>query len=152
MGYIYISFYYSKVSNCLSLTKTKPYNIKNITISMAKKLRILAASDIHGESRLAKKLADKAEKEKVDLVILCGDITGWVETKDIIKPFKDKKKKVLIIPGNHDSFATVDFLAELYGVRNIHGYAVKYDNIGYEKVIKLKIISETETKWKGCLG
>ena len=91
---------------------------------MAGKFRILAASDIHGESKLAKKLAEKAEKEKVDLVVLCGDITGFVETKNIIKPFKDKNKRVLIIPGNWDSFATADFLANVYGVRNIHGYSV----------------------------
>lgn len=97
---------------------------------MAKKLKILAASDLHGESKLARKLADKAEKENVDLVVLCGDITGWVETKNIIKPFKDKNKRVLLIPGNHDSFATADFLAEIYGVKNIHGYSVKYQNIG----------------------
>jgi len=94
------------------------------------KLRILAASDIHGDSRLAKKLAEKAEKESIDLVVLCGDITGWIETKNIIKPFKDKNKRVLIIPGNHDSFATVDFLANLYGIKNIHGYSAIYKNIG----------------------
>ena len=97
---------------------------------LKRKFRILAAGDIHGDSNLTKKLALKAEKENVDLVILAGDITGWVETKDLIKPFKDKKKKVLIIPGNWDSFATVDFLANVYGVKNIHGYSVTYENIG----------------------
>ncbi|MBI2451739.1 metallophosphoesterase family protein [Candidatus Pacearchaeota archaeon] len=98
---------------------------------MAKKLRILAAADIHGDARLVKKLAEKSEKEKVDLVVLCGDITGWMETKNIIGPFKEKKKKVLIIPGNHDSFATADFLASIYDVKNIHGYSVTYDNVGF---------------------
>ncbi len=98
---------------------------------MAKKLRILAASDIHGDAATVKKLADKAEREKADLIVLCGDITGFVETRDIIAPFKRKNKKVLIIPGNHDSFATADFLAELYGIRNIHGYSVKYENVGF---------------------
>ena len=98
---------------------------------MAKKFKILAASDIHGESALVKKLAIRAEKEKVDLVVLCGDLTGWTETSGILKPFKDKNKKVLIIPGNHDSFATTDFLAELYGVKNIHGYSVKYEDVGF---------------------
>ena len=97
---------------------------------MAKKLRILAASDLHGDSKQAKKLAIKAEKENVDLVVLCGDITGWTETKDIIKPFKDKKKQVLIIPGNWDSFATTDFLATMYNIRNIHGYSVRYNEVG----------------------
>ncbi len=98
---------------------------------MEKKLKILAASDLHGDSKLVKKLAEKAERENVDLVVLCGDITGWAETKNIIRPFKEKNKRVLIIPGNWDSFATTDFLANIYGVRNIHGYAVQYENIGF---------------------
>jgi len=97
---------------------------------MEKKLKILAVSDIHGDSKLVKKLALRAEKENVDLVVLCGDITGWTETEGLIKPFKDKGKKVLIIPGNWDSFATTDFLATMYGVRNIHGYSVRYNDVG----------------------
>ena len=84
---------------------------------MIKKLKILAASDIEGDSKAIKRLADTAEKEKVDLVILCGDLTSPFETKNLIKPFKDKKKNVLIIPGNHDSFADVDALAEQYQIR-----------------------------------
>jgi len=98
---------------------------------MKKKLKILAAGDIHGDSRLASQLARRAEKEKVDLVILTGDLTmGDQPTKGIISPFTKRHKKVLIIPGNHDSFATTDFLAELYGVKNIHGYSVKYEDVG----------------------
>src|SRR3990167_3788349 len=96
-----------------------------------KKLKILAASDLHGDSRLTKKLAERAEKEKVDLVVLCGDLTGFGESKDLIKPFKDKGQKVLILPGNWDSFATTDFLAQLYGVRNIHGYSAIYEGVGF---------------------
>ena len=98
---------------------------------MAKKLKILAASDIEGDSRSIKKLANKAEKEHVDLVILCGDITSHIETRNLIKPFKDKHKDVLIIPGNHDSFADLDAIAEQYQIRNIHGYSTTYNGIGF---------------------
>ena len=97
---------------------------------MTKKLRILAAGDIHGDSRLTRKLAEKAEKENVDLVLLAGDITSPIETKNLLKPFQAKHKKVLLIPGNWDSFATIDFLAEMYGMKNIHGYSVKYKDVG----------------------
>ena len=94
-------------------------------------MKILAAGDIHGDSLLAKRLAEKADKEKVDLVILCGDITeSFHKTDGLIGPFLKKNKKVLLIPGNHDGFATADFLAELYGIKNIHGYSVKYEDIG----------------------
>ena len=98
---------------------------------MKKKLRILASGDIHGDTGLAKKLAEKAEKEKVDLVILCGDITfAEQSTKNLIGPFVKKHKKVLLIPGNHESVATADFLAELYGATNLHGYSIKIGDVG----------------------
>lgn len=98
---------------------------------MGKSIRILAASDIHGDTRLTKRLAERAEKEEVDVVVLCGDITGIVETPNLIKPFKDKGQKVLLLPGNWDSFATTDFLAQFYGIKNIHGYSARYEHVGF---------------------
>jgi len=97
----------------------------------SKKLKILAASDIHGDSKLATALAKKAEKENVDLVVLCGDTLGFVETKNVIKPFKDKDKRVLIIPGNHESQEETNFIALLYNIKNLHGYSTKYENVGF---------------------
>jgi uncharacterized protein len=95
-------------------------------------MRILAAGDIHGDSLLTKRLADKALSENVDLVVLCGDLTNFeASTDNIIGPFKKIGKKVVLIPGNHESNATADFLAEFYKVRNIHGYSVKYNNMGF---------------------
>ncbi len=94
-------------------------------------MKILAFGDLHGDSRLAEKLADKADKEKVDLVIICGDITNMdTDTTNLIGPFKKKHKKVLLVPGNHESVATADFLAEFYGLKNIHGYSVRYGDVG----------------------
>ncbi len=101
-----------------------------ITKIMNKKLRILAASDLHGDSNQARKLADRAEKENVDLVVLCGDITSHIPTKNIIKPFIDKGKRVLLVPGNHDGLALADFLADFYNVKNIHGKYAKYYHVG----------------------
>jgi Icc-related predicted phosphoesterase len=98
---------------------------------MSKKYKILAAGDIHGDVTLVRKLVDKAEKENVDLVVLCGDLTmSEASTENIIGPFINKNKKVLLIPGNHESIATIDFLAELYGATNLHGYSFKLGDIG----------------------
>lgn len=94
-------------------------------------MKILAASDIHGDSKLTKKLAERAERERVDVVVLCGDILGMVDSKNLIKPFKDKGQKVLLLPGNWDSVGTADFLASFYGVRNIHGYSASYEDVGF---------------------
>ena len=95
-----------------------------------KKLRILAAGDFHADNKAAKNLAELAEKENVDIVILNGDIVEEDKTEGIIGPFLAKNKKVFILPGNHETIATTDFLAELYNITNLHGYAVKYHDIG----------------------
>lgn len=115
-----------------------------------KKLKILAAGDIHGDSSLANKLAEKAEKEHVDLVILCGDLTFFDKSaSNLIGPFVKKHKKVLLVPGNHESIATADFLAEVYGIKNIHGYSVKYKDVGIFGCsganIGLNMLDEKET-------
>lgn len=89
-------------------------------------MKILSAGDLHGDIGIVKKLAEKAEKENVDLVILAGDLTeGDEKTDNMIGPFLKKHKKVLIVPGNHESPATADFLAQFYGIKNLHGYSVK---------------------------
>jgi hypothetical protein len=94
-------------------------------------MKILASGDIHGDISLARKLAEKAEKENVDLVVLCGDLTyGERSTEGIIGPFVKKGKKVVLIPGNHETIATADFLAEQYGAINLHGYSIKAGDVG----------------------
>lgn len=95
-----------------------------------KRFKILAAGDFHGDSSVTKKLAEKAEKEDVDLVILTGDITSPIKTKNLLKPFIDKKKRVVFVPGNWDSTETMDLLSHLYGVKNIGEHYAKYDNVG----------------------
>jgi len=94
-------------------------------------MKILAAGDLHGDISIARKLAIRAEKEKVDLVVLAGDLTVDDEKlPGVISPFLEKKKRVLFVPGNHESLATADFIADFYGITNLHGYSVKYENVG----------------------
>ncbi|MFC1682234.1 metallophosphoesterase [Nanoarchaeota archaeon] len=98
-----------------------------------KKTKILAIGDVHGDTGLVKKLAEKAKEENVDLVILAGDLTmAEMSTKNLVGPFVKAKKEVLIIPGNHESIATVDFLAQMYypNTKNIHGYSFVKENLG----------------------
>ncbi len=96
------------------------------------KTKILAVGDIHGDTGLVKKLAEKAVKENIDLIILAGDITfSNRSTKDLIGPFIKAKKQVLVIPGNHEPISTIDFLEKMYSnTKNIHGYSFKKDDIG----------------------
>ena len=95
-------------------------------------MKILAVGDLHGDSNFAIRLAEKAVKENVDLVILCGDLT-YAETKldYIIGPFVNRKLKVAFVPGNHESAATAVFLAQKYGVSNLHGAYLNHMNVGF---------------------
>lgn len=94
-------------------------------------MKILAAGDIHGDVSQVKKLVAKAKKEKVDLVVLCGDITFFEQSiEGLIGPFVKNKQKVIFVPGNHESFATADFLTDVYHITNLHGYSFKINDIG----------------------
>jgi len=95
-----------------------------------KKIKILVASDVHGDKKITNRLAKKASSEEVDLIILAGDLTFMENsTDDLVGPFLDKP--VLLLHGNHESVSTVDFLSELYpGAVNLHGYSFIKDDVG----------------------
>lgn len=94
-------------------------------------MKILALSDIHGDRGFMKEMAEKGAQEKVDLVLLAGDILNFDEIKDgLIGPFKEKGLEVAVLPGNHEGMAEINFLVEKYGVKNLHGYVLKKGDVG----------------------
>lgn len=94
-------------------------------------MKILAIGDLHGDVSQARRLAEKASKEKVELVVFSGDLTlGETSTKGLLAPFVERKHKVVLVPGNHESLATADFLASVYGATNLHGYSVMLGDAG----------------------
>ena len=96
-----------------------------------KKLRLLVASDVHGDAKLMRRLAEKAEREKADIIVLCGDLTDFdMYGKGLIAPFLEKKKEVLFVSGNHD-IAASDILAEKYKIKNLQFYPIKIKNVGF---------------------
>jgi len=96
-------------------------------------MKILAIGDIHGDTSLAKKAAKQAEKEKVDLVLLTGDLTFFDQpAKEIIKPFEERGKEVLILPGNHETNKTINSFANTYSrTKNLHGTHFQKQGIGF---------------------
>ena len=97
-------------------------------------MKILAASDLHGDSNAAGTLAKKAKKENADLVILAGDLSIFGNgLEGILKPFSDLNKKVAIIPGNHDSEADIFMLKKRYPdiLYDLHNYAFKIGDVGF---------------------
>ncbi|MFH1327096.1 MAG: metallophosphoesterase [archaeon] len=99
-----------------------------------KKIKILAIGDIHGDTRLVEKLAEKAKKQDVDIVILAGDITFAEQSlKGLIGPFAKAKKDILIVPGNHEAISTTAFLSEAYAPysKHLHGYSFEKNKVGF---------------------
>jgi len=94
------------------------------------KFKILAAGDFHGDPSVAERLAKKADKEHVDLVILTGDLIGLSNTKNLIKPFTDRKQKVVFVPGNWETLEEAKELSKKYKIKNIEDHYLKYRNTG----------------------
>ncbi|MGC8533469.1 MAG: metallophosphoesterase family protein [Candidatus Parvarchaeum sp.] len=97
-------------------------------------MKILAASDIHGDLQAAEALARKAKKEKADLIILAGDLSIFGNgLEGLLKPFKDADKKVALIPGNHDSEADIFMLKKRYPdtIYDLHNYSFKIGDVGF---------------------
>lgn len=94
-------------------------------------MKILALSDVHGDQLFIREMAEKGAREKVDLVILAGDLVGDDgNVNGLIGPFKEKGLEVAVIPGNHEGLAEVGFLTEKYGIKNLHGYVIKVGDVG----------------------
>ncbi|MFH1637908.1 MAG: metallophosphoesterase [Candidatus Woesearchaeota archaeon] len=91
-------------------------------------MKILAFGDLHGDRIRARELAKKADDENVDLVVICGDI--FENNDDISNIIGLFKKKVLLVPGNHEDIATVEVLSEMYNAKNLHGYSYKIGDLG----------------------
>ncbi|MFP4567734.1 MAG: metallophosphoesterase [Candidatus Woesearchaeota archaeon] len=94
-------------------------------------LRILGAGDIHGNVFLARDLAERAVRENVDLVVLCGDLIEDSASDNVLKPFRDKDLKMLLVHGNHESLASANFLAYINKAKLMHGYGARYGDIGF---------------------
>lgn len=117
------------------IKKAKKINKETISEKEGKpKTKILAVGDIHGDTSLIKKLAEKAEKESVDIIILAGDLTfAELSIKDLIGPFAKLKKQVIIVPGNHEAVSTTAFLSEAYAPysKHLHGYSLIKNDVGF---------------------
>ncbi len=95
-------------------------------------MKILAVSDIHADKRNAERLAELAKREKVDLVVLAGDLSIFGEgIKGLIKPFKENDLKVAFVPGNHDPPEMAEWLEAKYKIYNLHNQPLIINNIAF---------------------
>ena len=94
-------------------------------------MKILALSDVHGDRSFIRRMAEKGAKEKVDLVILAGDLVDHEGNPEgLVGPFKEKGLEVAVMPGNHEGMGEIGFMVEQYGAKNLHGYVLKKGDVG----------------------
>lgn len=94
-------------------------------------MKILALSDIHSDRGFMRKMAQKGKDEKVDLVIIAGDLFNFDQHKPgLIAPFKKAGLEVAIIPGNHEGIAEVKAMCETYELIDLHGKAIRRGDVG----------------------
>ena len=84
-------------------------------------MRILAATDFHGDRDAFRRVAAKA-RNAADVVVVCGDVTHFgllVQARELLSPLLDLEVPVLFVPGNCDvpSLAT----EKRGNVESIHG-------------------------------
>lgn len=93
-------------------------------------MKILAASDFHGVKSSFEAFAQKAETAKVEIVILCGDITNFGTEKQariLLSPLSKLKTLVLFVPGNCDPLSLIDMNFD--NIRCVHGSVFIYNTI-----------------------
>lgn len=95
-------------------------------------MRILATADFHGSVEAAEKAAFKAERIKVDVVLVCGDITHFGTPEDarkVLMPFVEQKLSILYVPGNCDPSVLLD--EKIDGTLMMHGRCEVFSNYSF---------------------
>ena len=68
-------------------------------------MKVLVASDLHGNTHYASRLGEKASEEYAELIAICGDITnfGTVDLAlKVLEAISEAGVPVLFVPGNCD--------------------------------------------------
>ena len=72
-------------------------------MSTQQKMKIFAFTDTHGNTKYIDKIIEKIEKNPVDYVLCCGDITNFGrKQKEIVTKISKIPSKILLIHGNHE--------------------------------------------------
>lgn len=95
-------------------------------------MKILAISDTHGDTRLIKKVAQIAKKEKIHLILHAGDLTYFdKEQKGLLGPLTENNREVLMVHGNHESEETLNRLSKIYPLaKSVHSKGIEKNNVG----------------------
>ena len=95
-------------------------------------MRILIVSDIHSNSSAVARVRDKALKEHVEVLLICGDIThfGTVQASESILKELSYSSKVLFVHGNCDPVA-LSKIEKSGNAENLHSRHLNIDGLSF---------------------
>ena len=95
-------------------------------------MRSLILSDFHGYREVFSKAGSLAKRLKVELILICGDITNFghvIQAKSFLTPLTSMNLPVLYVPGNCDLSS---FLEEkIDNTQNLHASCTKIKDIAF---------------------
>jgi Icc-related predicted phosphoesterase len=94
-------------------------------------MKVVALVDIHGSVDKVKALKKKFEGQDIDLVLCMGDLTNEGSLKVVKEIVEDLSfgKKLLIVPGNMDNQAVLDYLEQEKVL--LHKNSVKLEGLSF---------------------
>ena len=92
-------------------------------------MKILVFTDVHEKNKFIDVLLKKAKL--VDLLVCCGDLSWFGHSlESMIKKLSKAGKKMLIIPGNHESKQEIENLCKKYAfLINLHKKSYIINNV-----------------------
>jgi len=94
-------------------------------------MRIIAVTDIHGNSNKTEQLAERLKEEEFDIILIAGDIThfkGRESAEKSLSYFLELRKPIYAVMGNCDGRDVLDLLEEL-GI-SLHDRRTEINGIG----------------------
>ena len=95
-------------------------------------MRILSVSDIHSNNSTVSRVRDKALQERVDVLLICGDIThfGTIHAAESILEDLSYSSKVLFVHGNCDPIE-LSGIDRIKNAENLHSRLVNIDGLSF---------------------
>ncbi|MDW8048670.1 MAG: metallophosphoesterase family protein [Nitrososphaerota archaeon] len=95
-------------------------------------MKAIIGTDFHGDQSSFKSFANVAEKEDVDVIIVCGDITNFgtpEDAKQLMATVTVINRLVLFVPGNCDPPSLTEL--KMDGAYCIHGTSFEFQGFNF---------------------
>jgi len=90
-------------------------------VSREPTVKLLIFSDIHSDLRALEALMDI----QADYYIAAGDLVSWARGLDKVGPILQRRERVYVLPGNHESASDIAGFCERFGFHDFHGQTLE---------------------------